>query len=169
MRLRKLGVVAAALATVGSALLYGAGPASADIIGTKRVSDNCVIDGCSQGDLYIYYHSVANSGEGNPSGSFAQFYGNVYDQGSEDVPARGTNVFWRYLFVYYSGYGDGSGQGVKNNAAAADNCSSTDGYRIYYNSGFTGHSQSIPHYFGCGSSTNLDSTLKNNNASSHFA
>ncbi|MFJ2847529.1 hypothetical protein ACIPD2_38790 [Streptomyces griseofuscus] len=115
------------------------------------------------------YHSVDTSGEGNPSGSFASFYGNVYDHGYEDVPARGTDVFYRYVFVFASGQGDGSGKAVKNNAASANNCSTVDGYRVYYNSGYAGHSQSIPHYYGCGSSTNLDSTLKNNNASSHFA
>jgi hypothetical protein len=77
MRLKKLGATAAVATTVGSTFLFGASPASADIIDTKYISDNCVIDGCSEGDLYVYYHSVANSGQGNPSGSFAKFYGNV--------------------------------------------------------------------------------------------
>ncbi|WP_153542234.1 hypothetical protein [Streptomyces sp. RB17] len=58
---------------------------------------------------------------------------------------------------------------MKKGAASANNCSDVDGYRVYYKTGYLGHSQSIPHYYGCGSSTNLDSTLKNNNASSHFA
>jgi hypothetical protein len=113
------------------------------------------------------YHSVASSGNGNPSGSFAEFYGDIYDHAGTQV-YQGSSLV-QYTYVFYSGYGDGSGQNVKNNSGSANDCSEVDGYRVYYNSGYAGHSQSIPHYFGCGSSTNLDSTLYNENASSHFA
>lgn len=169
MRLRKFGATAAVLMAVGSAVVAGAGTASADIVATKYISDSCDIDGCGQGDLIMNYHSVAKSGEGNPSGSSAFFHGNIWSQGYEDVPTRGTNTFIRYVYVYAAGGGDGSGQAVKNNAASANNCSTVDGYRVYFSSGYAGHSQFISHVYGCSGSFNLDSTLKNNNASSHFA
>lgn len=111
---------------------------------------------------------MAKSGQENPTGSFASFYGNIYNHGYTDVPARGTNVFIRYVFVFAAGEGDGSGAAVKNNAASANDCSTVDQYRVYYNSGYAGHSQLISHVYGCTGSYNLDSTLKNNNASSHF-
>ncbi|MEU3345589.1 hypothetical protein ABZ723_11430 [Streptomyces sp. NPDC006700] len=166
MNLRRLGTAAAAMAAFGSAALYGAGPAAADT--TKYVSDNCDFMNCSEGDLYVNYHSVASSGNGNPSGSFAAFYGNIPDYAGAYVSYNGATVT-HYIYVFASGQGDGSGQLVKNNGASANNCSTVDGYRVYYNSGYAGHSQSIPHYYGCASSTNFDATLKNNNASSHFA
>jgi hypothetical protein len=168
MRLRKIGVAAAALATVGSAALYGAGPAAAATT-TQYVSDNCDFMSCTEGDLYMNYHSVAVSGQSSASGSFASFYGNIEDHGGTYVSYNGGASVTHYIYVFASGQGDGSGQAVKNNSASASNCSTVDGYRVYYNSGYAGHSQSIPHYYGCAASTNLDATLKNNNASSHFA
>ncbi|MFY4721035.1 hypothetical protein [Streptomyces sp. LaBMicrA B280] len=168
MRFRKAGTAAAALAAIGSAVLYGAGPASADVVGTKYVSTNC-IDSTCDGGLYVNYHSVATSGSGNPSGSFADFYGNLYSHDYIDSPTTGTNAFIRYYFIFDKSMGDGGGLSVKNNAASADNCSTVDGYRIYYNTGYAGHSQFISHVYGCSGSWNLDSTLKNNNASSHYA
>ncbi|WNM33663.1 hypothetical protein RKE30_26375 [Streptomyces sp. Li-HN-5-11] len=169
MRFRNIAVAAAALLAASSAALYGAGPAAADVIGTKRVSSNCDWDDCGDGRLYLQYNAVSNSGHENPSGSMVEFYGDIYNHGYDDVPTRGTNVFIRYIYVFESGQGAGSGQTVKNNAESANNCSTSDGYRVYYNSGYAGHSQYISHAYGCSASYNLDSTLKNNNASSHFA
>ncbi|WP_188267782.1 MULTISPECIES: hypothetical protein [unclassified Streptomyces] len=125
---------------------------------------------CTEGDLYLNYRSVASSGNGNPPGSFAKFYGNIYDHAGTTISYNGTDTGTvNYVYVFSAGQGEGSGQAVKNNSASANNCSAVDGYRVYYNSGYAGHSQSIPHYWACASSTNLDATLKNNNASSHFA
>lgn len=164
----RMSALGAAIVAAGTAILYTATPAAA--VSTQYVSDNCDFMNCTEGDLYMNYHSVATSGNGNPSGSFAAFYGNISDHAGTYVSYNGTDAGTvHYIYVFYSGYGDGSGQLVKNNAASANNCSTVDGYRVYYNSGYAGHSQSIPHYYGCGSSTNLDATLKNNNASSHFA
>jgi hypothetical protein len=56
--------------------------------------------------------------------------------------------------------GSGDGQGVKNNAAAALNGDSVTN-TVYYNTGYVGASQS----FRAGSAANLNSTLKNENAS----
>ncbi|MGV9286670.1 hypothetical protein [Streptomyces sp. NPDC003719] len=168
MRSRRAGLAVAAALSAVAAVGYTGGPATAATT-TQKVSDNCVHAGCTEGDLLLNYHSVATSGQGNPSGSFAQFYGNVYDLAGTYVSYNGGASVVHYVYVFFSGQGDGSGQAVKNNAASANNCSGVDGYRVYYNSGYAGHSQSIPHYYGCASSTNLDATLKNNNASVHWA
>ncbi|MEU3659260.1 hypothetical protein AB0E77_05750 [Streptomyces sp. NPDC032940] len=167
MRSKRAGLAVAALLSAVSAVGYSGGPAAAATT-TEYVSDNCAFMNCSEGDLILNYHSVAVSGQGNPSGSFAQFYGNIYDLAGTYVSYNGATAV-HYVYVFFKGQGDGAGQAVKNNAASANNCSTVDGYRVYYNSGYAGHSQSIPHYYGCGSSTNLDATLKNNNASLHFA
>ncbi len=156
---------AAAFVALGS-FFVSTGPAAA--ITPVKVSSNCDVQGYScEGDLFMNYHSVANSGEENPDGSFASFYGDVPDHAGVSVYNDAGMVDYEYVFA--SGQGDGSGQAVKNNAASADNCSDVDGYRVYYKSGYAGHSQAIPHYYGCSASTNLDATLKNENASSHFA
>ncbi|MDI5969404.1 hypothetical protein POF50_008610 [Streptomyces sp. SL13] len=161
----RLNIVAAVVAALGF-VSVAAEPSSADT--SIKVSSNCDVAGqvCT-GDLYMNYHSVAKSGEENPTGSFASFYGDVPDQAGTAL-YEGANLV-QYEYVFASGLGDGSGIAVKNDAASADDCSDVDGYRVYYNSGYAGHSQAIPHYYGCAASTNLDSTLKNENASSHFA
>lgn len=58
-------------------------------------------------------------------------------------------------------YGSGEGQDVKNNAAAAGSGEASATNTVYYNSGYSGASQS----FAAKSSGNLNSTLKNENAS----
>lgn len=57
--------------------------------------------------------------------------------------------------------GNGEGQEVKNNAAAAASGEASATNTVYYNSGYAGASQS----FGPRSTGNLNSTLKNENAS----
>ncbi|WP_405938117.1 hypothetical protein OG338_16915 [Streptomyces sp. NBC_00726] len=165
--MRRTGMAIAALFSAVSAVGFSGGPAAAGVT-TEYVSDNCEFMNCAYGDLILNYHSVATSGQGNPSGSFAQFYGNIYDLAGTYVNYNGASAV-HYIYIFLKGQGDGGGQKVKNNAASANNCSTVDGYRVYYNSGYAGHSQSIPHYWSCASSTNLDSTLKNENASLHFA
>ncbi|MFI1718337.1 hypothetical protein [Streptomyces litmocidini] len=44
-----------------------------------------------------------------------------------------------------------------------------DDTTVSYNSGYAYHSHFIPRYWSCASSANLDTTLKNSNASSYFA
>ncbi|MFE6285601.1 hypothetical protein [Streptomyces sp. NPDC057877] len=58
-------------------------------------------------------------------------------------------------------YGSGEGQDVKNNAAAAASGEASATNTVFYNSGYAGASQS----FGPRSTGNLNSTLKNENAS----
>jgi hypothetical protein len=63
----------------------------------------------------------------------------------------------------FKGPGLGQGQCIKNNAESVWNRSSRP-VTVFFNSGFTGHSQTFqPDAVG-----NLDSTLFNNNASHQF-
>ncbi|MEU7719319.1 hypothetical protein [Streptomyces tibetensis] len=116
-----------------------------------------------EADLFINYNSSPQSGVKPAPGAAASMYGDVYDfSGGLD----GNGI---YVFVFSTGGSlPGAGQKIKNNAAAADPCG-VNNYRIYYNSGYTGHSQ----YFGsdqfCGADFNFDSTLKNEDASEHWS
>ncbi|MFD8725938.1 hypothetical protein ACFV2H_50475 [Streptomyces sp. NPDC059629] len=164
----KTTAAATALAA-GAVLLFGAAPAQA---ATYYVSDNCDVPwiSCNYGDLRLYYNSKAKAvdSSGHLVSSWAQFYGNVSDySGTSQYEGSGLST---YVYVFGWMNGNGNGQRVKNNAASVANCAASDDYRVYYNTGYMGHSQ----YFGHGgwSSCNwadLDSTLKNENASEHFA
>jgi hypothetical protein len=152
-------------------------PAQASAPLNVYVSNNCGMypQDCSGADmvgggLYVYYHSRTGSAL-RPSGSYAVFYGDVYNYATDTTEIGAQTYIYHY--VYFSGKGDGSGQAVKNNAAAAISCSTItrDNYRIYYNSGYTGHSQEFDAAYYCldAPAINLDSTLKNENASQHWA
>ncbi|WNI16188.1 hypothetical protein [Actinacidiphila sp. ITFR-21] len=122
------------------------------------------------GGLYLFYHSRTGSAQ-FPTGSNAVFYGDVYNYAS-DTGQVGERTYV-YHYEFFAGKGEGSGEPVKNNAAAAVSCSTVtrDDYRIYYNSGYTGHSQEFDAAYYCldAPAINLDSTLTNENASQHWA
>ncbi|MBQ1092282.1 hypothetical protein [Streptomyces sp. B93] len=170
MKITKLRAALSAATTAVAAtagLLATATPAQA---ATYYVTDNCDVPwiNCSYGDLWMVYNSkeYALSG-GKILSSWASFYGNVHDYDGTSQYQGSTLSTYVYVF---NGNGNGSGQRVKNNAASVRNCAPADNYRVYYNSGYQGHSQ----YFGHASAydcpfVNLDSTLKNDNASQHFA
>ncbi|MGI5458849.1 hypothetical protein ACQEWB_37875 [Streptomyces sp. CA-249302] len=116
-----------------------------------------------EADLFINYNSSPDSGVKPAPGAVADMYGDVYDF------SAGLDGNGQYVFVFSTlGSRPGAGQKIKNNAASADPCG-VDSYRIYYNSGYTGHSQ----YFGsdryCDGDFNFDSTLKNEDASEHWS
>ncbi|MFJ8789468.1 hypothetical protein [Streptomyces sp. NPDC102462] len=150
-----------------AAVLAGAGPAEAAT--TVKVTSNCDVYGVTcTGDLWMVYNSkdLALNGDRIVS-SWADFYGNIPDFAGRSKYV-GSDLY-NYVYVF-NGNGNGSGQAVKNNAASVRNCAPADNYRVYYNSDYLGHSQ----YFGHASAydcpfVNLDSTLKNENASAHFA
>ncbi|MCX5096638.1 hypothetical protein OOK36_49600 [Streptomyces sp. NBC_00365] len=159
---------AGALAATAAALLATATPAHA---ATFKVTDNCDVPwiNCTEGDLWMLYSSKANAvKDGKYVTSWASFYGNVSDYYGTSQYQGSTLNTYRYVF---NGNGSGAGQYVKNNTASVQNCSEADNYRVYYNSGYSGHSQYFKHReaFGDCALINLDSTLKNNNASEHFA
>ena len=175
-RTSRKAALAVAIAAAGVSMVTTA-PAQASSPLNVYVGNNCAMypQDCNGNDmvgggLFVYYHSRTGSAL-LPSGSFAVFYGNVYNYAS-DTREINEQVYI-YHYVYFSGGGDGSGQAVKNNAAAAISCSTItrDNYRIYYNSGYTGHSQEFDSAYYCleAPAINLDSTLKNENASQHWA
>ncbi|MEV5570594.1 peptidase inhibitor family I36 protein [Spirillospora sp. NPDC052269] len=100
---------------------------------------------CDDGEFCLYFNS-------NQSGSVSDFTGSVSDYGAKQPSCYD-----------FKGAGNGKGLCVKNNAASVWN--RTGGtVTVYYNSRYGGHSQS----FGSGVRANLDSTLKNENASHQF-
>ncbi|HWC22226.1 MAG TPA: peptidase inhibitor family I36 protein [Flexivirga sp.] len=100
---------------------------------------------CESGEFCLYYNSYQG-------GSVSDF--------STSVSNYGTDPATCYVF---KGTGAGKGLCVKNNAASVWNRTSKTVY-VYYNSGYAGSKQS----FASGVKANLNSTLKNNNASHHI-
>ncbi|MEU9325038.1 hypothetical protein AB0D91_14735 [Streptomyces canus] len=165
MRVKASATVLAATA----ALLATAVPAHA---GTFKVTSNCDVPWVSCSDepeLWEMYNSKALSVSGGSyTTSWAEFWGDVYDYDGTSEYQGSTLETYRYIF---NSNGSGSAQYVKNNAGSMQNCSEVNNYRVYFNSGYGGHSQYIPHrdaYADC-VWYDLDSTLKNNEASQHFA
>ncbi|MGW4439224.1 hypothetical protein ACWELO_26295 [Streptomyces sp. NPDC004596] len=160
---------AAVFAATAAALLATAAPAHA---GTFNVTSNCDVPwvSCSnEAEFWQMYNSKALSDSGGHyTTSWAEFWGDVYDYYGTSQYQGSTLNTYRYVF---NGNGSGAGQYVKNNAASAQNCSNVNNYRVYYNSGYAGHSQYFGHSDPYGPCTwyDLDSTLKNNEASQHFA
>ncbi|MBO1413164.1 hypothetical protein [Streptomyces sp. FH025] len=156
---------AAVVTLAVAAPLVLAGQASAAV----PISNNCgwqSSSDCSNGDNVLIISYNSNGGDGGNYSSSAKFFGNVPDYAGDTIYSGMTVTDYRYVFS--GGNGSGNGVAVKNNAAAAKGCPSTVNYRIYYNSNYGGHSQLIPGSWGCYAGTNLDSTLKNNNASQHW-
>ncbi|MFC4908857.1 peptidase inhibitor family I36 protein [Actinomadura gamaensis] len=100
---------------------------------------------CDPGEFCYYF----NSGE---KGSVSDFTGSVADYGAKQPSCYD-----------FKGAGNGRGVCVKNNAASVWNRSGST-VRVYYNSRYGGHYQD----FGPGARGNLDSVLKNQNASHQF-
>lgn len=163
----RVRTVVTALAA-GTALLVTATPAHA---AEYKVTSNCSVPwiNCSEGDLWLLYNSKEYAiQDGRYVTSWSTFYGNVHDYYGTSQYQGSTLTTYRYVF---NGNGYGAWQYMKNNAASVQNCSGSDNYRVYYNSGYGGTSQYFAHrepYSNC-NLTNLISALKNENASQHFA
>lgn len=169
VRLRVKTAVITSAATV-AALLAAATPAHA---GTYTTTSNCDVPwiSCSNPPHFwqLYNSKAYATSGGYYTTSWATFWGNVYDYYGSSRYQGSTLTTYRYVF---NSNGKGAGQYVKNNAGSAQNCSSQNNYRVYYNSGYEGHSQYFPHrdvYAGECTWYDLDSTLKNDEASQHFA
>jgi hypothetical protein len=120
----------------------------ASVFGLSLVSTSAAQAGpngvCVSGEVCLYYNSIQNDL-------------NAYFVQTSDIPDYSP---YHFVQSQYGGYG--AGQGVKNNAAAVNNRSSYH-FRIFYNS-----------YYSCAVAcqqilslqfVNLNSTMKNNNAS----
>ncbi|MFD9698368.1 peptidase inhibitor family I36 protein [Lentzea sp. NPDC059081] len=101
---------------------------------------------CESGEFCLYYNS-------NQAGSVSDFDTSIPDYG-DDQPSC------------YEFKSDGNGKGlcVKNNAAAVWNRTSSS-VTVYFNSGYAGPKQTI----AAGAKANLNSDLKNENASHKLA
>lgn len=172
---RRRALAAAATASAGISLFVAAPAHATGPAADVWVSNNCAMypsacDGTAMNaGVILFFHSLTTA-DGYPKGSYARLYGDVYDYAYDTVEVNTRVIRYHYQFLPNSG--DGSGVAVKNNAAAANSCSFTarETYRIYYNSGYAGHSQEIlPGYYCDNGTVNLDSTLKNENASQHWA
>lgn len=115
---------------------------SATLVAAAPLAEAATQDGvCQSGEFCLYYNSYQQ-------GSVSDFAGSISDYGS-------TYVF--------KGPGAGQGTRVKNGAASVWN-RTFGSVRVYYNSGYSGASQAI----APGGKLNLNSTLKNENASHKF-
>jgi len=97
---------------------------------------------CDSGEVCFYYNS-------NQQGSVSDF--------TDSVGSYGNSQPSCYDF---KGSGNGKGKCLKNEAASVTNRTGKP-VTVYYNSNYQGASQTIP----AGASVNLNSTLKNQNAS----
>ena len=100
---------------------------------------------CDSGEFCYYFNS-------DQAGSVSDFTGSVADYGTAQPDCYD-----------FKGAGNGKGLCVKNNAASVWNRSSVP-VRVYFNSSYGGTYQEIP----AGTKRNLNTTLKNNNASHKF-
>lgn len=96
---------------------------------------------CESGEFCLYY----NSGQ---AGSVSDFATSISDYGATQPGCYD-----------FKGAGAGKGLCVKNNAASVWNRTGKT-VTVYYNSGYAGHAQQL----AAGAKSNLDATLKNNNA-----
>ncbi|MER6391621.1 hypothetical protein ACFXEL_35220 [Streptomyces sp. NPDC059382] len=139
MRIRKLLSAAAVAGTVLTAGLATAGTASAGTLGDCQ--------GWTPAAVCLYYNSSSNS------------YGAVYHQQSS------ISDYSSVTFTEGAWGNAGAGTVVKNHAAAVDSYYGGT-FTVYYNSGYNCSyaCQNVPAY----GTANLNSTMKNNNASGRF-
>jgi len=97
---------------------------------------------CDSGEVCFYYNS-------NQQGSVSDFTDSVGNYGNTQPSCYD-----------FKGSGNGKGKCLKNEAASVTNRTDKP-VTVYYNSNYQGASQTIP----AGASVNLNSTLKNQNAS----
>ncbi|MDI6097480.1 peptidase inhibitor family I36 protein [Actinoplanes sp. NEAU-A12] len=129
------------LAVAGTALAV-----ATSILGFSSPASAAARDGdCDSGEFCYYYNS-------NQEGSVSDFAASENDYGASQPEC-----------FEFKGEGNGKGVCVKNNAASVWNRTDKT-VRVYFNSNFGGASQD----FAAGAKGNLNSTLKNNNASHEF-
>ncbi|MFI0485318.1 SpoIID/LytB domain-containing protein [Actinomadura sp. 9N215] len=134
----RLAVTTVAM-VLGGALLAPSSPASAAAAPESRNGE------CETGEFCYYFNS-------DNQGSVSDFDGSVADYGTEQPSCYD-----------FKGAGNGQGVCVKNNAASVWNRSDKT-VQVYFNSNYGGNSQA----FEAGAKGNLNSTLKNQNASHQF-
>ncbi|MFI6514879.1 peptidase inhibitor family I36 protein [Spirillospora sp. NPDC050679] len=117
------------------------------VLATASPASAAARDGsCDSGEFCYYFNS-------DNKGSVSDFTGSVSDYGTKQPSC-----------FDFKGAGSGKGQCVKNAAASVWNRSSKT-VRVYFNSGYGGKYQD----FKAGAKSNLNSGLKNQNASHEFS
>ena len=132
---------------VAGALMLTASPATAaaPVTATPAAAATARNGVCESGEFCLYYLP-------GRAGSVSDFSSSVSNYGSSKPSC-----------YEFRGPGAGQGQCVKNNAMSVWNRSSR-AVTVYYNSGYTGPSQT----FASGQAGDLNSALSNNNASHRF-
>ncbi|MGW1882101.1 peptidase inhibitor family I36 protein [Streptomyces sp. NPDC001970] len=109
----------------------------------------------------------ANAAVSCPSG-YACLHYNSNFEGAIFAQADGVSNYagLKFSASTYPNGSRGAGAYVKNNAASVNNNNLHNAFRVYYNSGYDGSYayQTI----GAWTASNLNSTMKNNNASGRF-
>ncbi|HTI22273.1 MAG TPA: CHAP domain-containing protein [Kutzneria sp.] len=127
-------------------MLAAVGAAAMAVVALGAPASAAARDGvCDSGEFCLYYNS-------DQAGSVSDFTGSISDLGATQPSC-----------YEFKSAGNGQGVCVKNNAASVWNRSSQT-VRVYFNSDFGGASQD----FAPGVKANLNSTLKNNEASFEF-
>ncbi|MBO2457983.1 CHAP domain-containing protein [Actinomadura violacea] len=116
---------------------------TAPLVATGSPAYAAARDGACDGGEFCYYYNS------NEAGSISDFTTSIGDYGTTQPSCYD-----------FKGAGNGKGLCVKNNAASVWNRTSHT-VRVYYNSNYGGAHQD----FAAGAKGNLNSTLKNNNAS----
>ncbi|MFE2601605.1 peptidase inhibitor family I36 protein [Streptomyces sp. NPDC057617] len=102
-----------------------------------------------------------------PAGAACLHYNSNFE-GAIFAQTGGVSDYAGHTFVAssYPNGSNGAGQNVKNNAASVNNNNVNRQFRVYFNSGYNGSFayQTI----GAFAAANLNSTMKNNNASGQF-
>lgn len=164
MRIALKSGLAMSMAALGTVL--------ATAVPAHAVDNVYVSDACSSSDNSRCFALMYNSQAGGIWASscfltdenipdLAGYFVNNGVNGEQVVYVFDSRTLGGNYVAAYCDNGSGSGQPVKNNAAAGSNGLVSSTARVYYNSGYAGPSQD----FGPTDTDNLDSTLKNEDAS----
>ena len=147
--------MASASVMLAGTVLFAAAPSASASAATTTVTYYVDHSGTFTDSLELYYNS-------NESGASAYFHGNINNYAGYSEYCEEATVC-EYVYVFSEG--NGSGQAVKNNAASGHNDSGVYEFTVFYNSGYSGPSQTFGVEYSGASAQNLNSTLKNENAS----
>ncbi|MFD9092893.1 peptidase inhibitor family I36 protein [Streptomyces collinus] len=150
---RKLLSIAAVSLSMFGLNAISTGAAHAQVPSTCTVGVNCPPYSCETGEACLYYNSIENGLNG------------IYKQHGNIADYRYDSTGHPIAFQISNYGGEGSGQTVKNNAGAVWN-RSDQRFGVFYNSSYSCAvaCQSIPSLVR----VDLNSSLKNNNASGYY-
>ncbi|WP_046263037.1 hypothetical protein [Streptomyces sp. WM6386] len=150
---RKLLSIAAVSLSIFGVNAASMGAAQAQVPTACTVGVNCPPYSCETGEACLYYNSIENGLNG------------IFKQHGDIADYRYSATGQALAFQISNYGGEGANQPVKNNAAAVWN-RSDHRFGVFYNSSYNCSvaCQSIPSLVR----VNLNSSLKNNNASGYY-